>query len=197
MGTPHEDLLKLYDAQRSNPKLFHDRLDANFLDHLVGERNELVGAHVNLFPRATAVDPQGEHEAPGVDPLDGDINRPEFKDFAELDDRKINIACIVEHNPSKQSLKKFGVDEQREVIFHFPFVLLQEKGLVNDGLRFRGLIIGDLVEWDSSWYYILSVHRGHYLGQSDHFFVTSGTANRYRLDALRQVANNNLKEQDP
>jgi len=193
MSEPHTDLLAKYEALRGQPKLFHHPLDGDNLDRFVRERCDLLGAHVNLIPRSTQRNPRGKLENPGVDSLDGDVINPEFLDFKDLDERKLNIACLVVHQPTKQLLKKYGVDEMREIIFHFPFSLLKEKGLVND-VKFRGLDIGDLIEWDGTFYIVWNVHRDTYFGESDRFFFTSGMCDRYRHDSIDVRAH---RETDP
>jgi hypothetical protein len=184
---PHQNLIAQFEAMRSQPKIFQDELSGNMLDGIAKERVDIMGAHVNLLIMSSQRNPKGVLESSGVDELDGDILDPEFMDSpAELDHRKIDLPCLIEHTPTKQMLKKFGIDELREVIFHFPFATLKEKGLVTER-RFRGIDIGDLIEWDGTFYVTLNVHRGTYFGQSDRFFFTSSFTNRYRLDSSVKV----------
>jgi hypothetical protein len=196
MSEPHADVLAKLEAIRGQPRTFHDRLDGEYLDLLVQERADVLGAMVNLIPRSTQRNPRGSLESPGVDGLDGDVIDPEFLDFEGNDQRKLNFSCIVEHNPSKQMLKKFGIDELREVVFHFSLKALRDAGLVTEA-KFRGVDLGDLVEWDGTWYIAHNVHRNSYFGQSDRFLTVSAFCDRYRLNTIDETSKNNVLEADP
>jgi hypothetical protein len=187
MSEPHESLLAQFEARRGQPKLFHGPTDGALLDKFVSEHMRLMGGHVNLIPHSTERNPQGELQTPGVDELDGDIPNPEFLDFDRLNTLKLDMPCLIEHEPSKQLHTRFGVDEQRQILFYFSFADLKAKGLVTP-VRFRGIALYDLIEYDGTFYVVWSVHRSSYFGQSDKFLHTAAFCDRYRLDAIGKEA---------
>lgn len=184
MGTPEQDLIVEFETRRRTTEratLFQTDRDFRAQDRWVREQVEKLGAPVHLLPTSTQRDPQGFLQSAGVDPLDGDILNPEFFTGPEVDERQFDIRVIVEHEPSKQMLMKYGIDEQREVGFHFVKSILVEKELVTER-RFRGLDIGDLVFWDGTWYILQNVHRDHYFGQTVNNYFVVGFASRYTHD---------------
>jgi hypothetical protein len=189
MGKPKPgNILEQLEASRREGNLFQGDRDFEGQDRWVREHAEKTGAKIHFFPSSTVRNPKtppdgsSRGESAGVDPLYGDILDPEFFDNPELrDDVKKNLACLIEHHPSKQLLKKYGIDEEREVIFHIPFTLLREKGLVTPR-AFRGVDLGDLVLWDGTWYMVYNAHRGSYQGQRINHFYTAAICNRYRLN---------------
>lgn len=179
---PEQSFLELFEKSRSEGNLFQSSIDYALQSRIVREQVEKLGAAVHLMVTSTMRNPQGPTQSAGVDSLYGDILDPEF--FADSpDQRQFNIRVLVEHHPSKQLLKKYGIDEEREVLFHFPFEALEERGLVTEE-RFRGVDIGDLVMWDGSWYIAVSVHREAYFGQTVSHFFTSISCKRYRHNSV-------------
>jgi hypothetical protein len=68
----------------------------------------------------------------------------------------VDIKAQIEQNPSRQTLRKFGLIQPREIIFSFSTLLLDDAGLLEDSSTF---LIGDLVQWDGDTYEILEQHR--------------------------------------
>lgn len=185
MGIPEQgDILKLFEETREEGNLFQSSIDFAAQQSWVEEQVRVLGAAVHLFITATQRSPQGPRESAGVDPLYGDILDPEFfNEPADKDQRQFNLRALVEHHPTKQMLKRYGIDEEREVIFHFPFTVLESLGLVTEK-RFRGIDPGDLVMWDGTWYITLSTHREAYFGQTISNYFTSTTCKRYRHNSV-------------
>lgn len=188
MSEPNYPILNRYEEVRTEGNLFQTEKDFQAQRLWIEEQVEKLGAAVHLFVTSTRRAEGGQNQEPfasgGVDPLYGDILDPEFfENPKDKDKRQINIRCIAEHAPSKQRLKKYGIEEEREAVFHFPFHVLKDKGLVTE-FRFRGIDIGDLIEWDGSWYIILSTHRNSYFGQTTSNYFIAATANRYRPNAV-------------
>jgi hypothetical protein len=188
-------LLKQFEASRAEGNLFQSKLDFASQSRWVEEQVRRMGASVHLMVTSTQRAPQGPKQSAGVDPLYGDILDPEFFTDEGRDERQFNLHALVEHHPSKQVLKRYGIEEEREVMFHVPFSVLEEKGLVTD-LRFRGIDIGDLFLWDGSWYISLSVHREAYFGQTVSNYFTTATCKRYRHNSVptNDVADNEREE---
>jgi hypothetical protein len=189
-GKPNTRLNELFEEARTIEEvgtLLQGDGDFFFLQSRVLERIQLLGAVVHYIPVSTERDPRdgiGPKQSAGVDPLDGDILDPGFFDNPELEDqRKFNMRCLMEHEPSKQNLKRYGVDEERDITFHIPVVTLETEGLVSKW-RVNGADIGDLVFWDKTWYIIQNVHRGSYFGQRDLPFLIACMANRYRHNSV-------------
>lgn len=188
MAIPEEgDLLRQFEDTRRKGEgmlLFQGDRDFKAQDRWVRESVQKEGAPIHLLPVSTERDPQGPLQSAGVDPLDGDILNPEFLAYPPgKDQRKFNIRVIVEHQPSKQELTKYGIDEQREVGFHFVRSILDDLSLVEaNSRRHRGIDIGDLVFWDGTWYILQNVHRDHYFGQTVNPYFVVGFASRYQLD---------------
>jgi hypothetical protein len=179
------DILKRWEASRDKTGLFQSDRDFDAQNRWVKEQVEKLGAAVHLFVTSTVRGlGDGPGESAGVDPLYGDILDPEwFADGGEDDKQKFNIRCLVEHSPSKQKLKRYGIEEVRDVIFYFPFEKLEEEGLVTQ-VRHRGVDIGDIIEWDSTLYIVLSSHRESYFGQTVSNYFTSATCKRYIHNAV-------------
>lgn len=198
MAIPEQDgILAQFEKSRLEGNLFQSTRDFDAQGRWVGEQVEKLGAAVHLMVTSTQREPQGNLESAGVDPLYGDILNPEFLSDKPEDQRKFNLRCLVEHHPSKQTLKRYGIDEEREVIFHFVFETLKALGLVTSR-RFRGVDIGDLVFWDGTWYLVLSTHREAYFGQTVSTYFTSTTCKRYRHDSvpIDDVADNEREEDE-
>lgn len=177
MAEVHEDLLASFEASRKEPKRFQGQRDRDSRDRFIKDYVK-NGAPVQLILRANQIrQVDGAHG--GVDPLDGDLLDVSYIEQAV----HYNFNAIVEHEPSRQLLTKFQIDEQREVIFNFPRVLLEEQGLVGQPLRWRGVAIGDVVEWDGTFYLVKNVHRRYYHGQTTHWYWTSAFCDRYRHTA--------------
>jgi hypothetical protein len=184
MAIPEQgSILAQFEASRTEGNLFQSKKDFDAQLQWVEEQVEKLGAAVHLMVTSTQRAPQGNLESAGVDPLYGDILNPEFLTGTPEDQRQFNLRCIVEHHPSKQTLKRYGIDEEREVIFHFVFSKLEKVGLVTEK-RFRGIDIGDLVFWDGTWYLVLSTHREAFFGQTVSQYFTSTTCKRYRHDSV-------------
>jgi len=179
------DILKRWEEGRKKDNLFQSSRDFDAQNRWVQEQVEKLGAAVHLFVTSTQRGlADGPMESAGVDPLYGDILDPEwFADGSPRDKQKFNIRCLIEHTPSKQSLKRYGIEETRDVIFFFPFEKLSSEGLVTPQ-RFRGVDIGDLIEWDGTMYIVLNVHRESYFGQTVSNYFTSAACMRYQHNAV-------------
>jgi hypothetical protein len=158
MTTPHESILDAFEAQRAEDNLFQSRQDRNQAAAFVQEQIDLLGAAVHLLPRSTRRRPQGALEGAGVHPIDADLLDPQFVDS----ERVLNLRAVIEHSPSQQLLTKYGVDEKRESIFHFSFDRLQALGLVDEVERHRGIMVGDFILWDRTWYVAKQAKRSAY-----------------------------------
>ena len=185
-GKPDTRLNELFEEARTLEEfntLLQGDCDFCFLQERVEEKIRLLGAVIHYVPVSSERNPKegiGPKQSAGVDPLDGDILDPGFFDNPEAEDqRKFNMRVLLEHAPSKQNLKLYGVDEERELTIHIPVSTLKDEGLTSKW-RVNGADIGDLVFWDSSWYVIQNVHRGSYFGQRDLPFLVACFANRYR-----------------
>jgi len=188
MTIPKQSLASMFEDERSKVESeetrFQSDRDFNFLKKIVDEQSKLIGGTIDFFPVSTERNPQGDkNHSFGVDPLDGDILNPEFN--VEEDNLKsaIKMRCLIEHEPPKQMLKKYGVDEQREIVFYIPLSILEEVGLVDDW-RINGADIGDLIVWEGSWYQAWNVYRDHYFGQRSKSFYIACFCDRYRHDAV-------------
>lgn len=188
MSIPNQSDSKILEEQRlkeeKDKTLFQGDVDFSFLSGLSEEQSERIGATIHLIPVSTERDPQGEFQSAGVDSLDGDILDPEFFGNPDTKDNRIlNFRCLIEHEPPKQMLKKYGVDEQREIVFFLPFPILKQKGIVSEWRPF-GVDIGDLIVWDGTWYQAWNVHRDHYFGQRDKSHYIATFCNRYRHNSV-------------
>jgi hypothetical protein len=182
MPIPQKSVLQQFTERQSEESLlFQGSRDFAGQNKWILDMVQKMGAPVYLFSRSTQRDPVGPAQSAGIDPLYGDILDPEYTLPSVKD--KAPLRALIQHNPSKQMLRKFGVEEVREVVFWFPKVLLEEAGLITER-RFRGIDIGDLLVWDGTWYIAESVHRDHYLGQSSQFFFSVAFANRYSHNAI-------------
>lgn len=168
------------ESARTEGGLWQSDRDFSAQERWVVEGCVKRGAKIQYLPSVTVRRAQGNDplsSGQGIDPLYGDILDPQWLKELERKD----LPCFVEHQPSKQKLKKYSIDEQKEVIFHIPFCLLKKEGLVTRK-RFRGADIGDLVVWDGSWYIVDAAHRGSYFGQRINHYYTAAICNRYRLN---------------
>lgn len=68
----------------------------------------------------------------------------------------ILIRARVEHNPSKQRLMRWGIEESRDIIVSFSSVLLDDLGILEKTSNF---LIGDIVRFDDDLYEIRDQHR--------------------------------------
>jgi len=178
MMIPEQRIIDILESRRKKAThLFQSEGDYDAQNMWVREYVDQAGANLSVYLNITARDPQ-PGESGGVHPLYGDIRDPAIESLTKKDFR-----AIVDHKVSAQKLKKYGIDEEREVVFWFPFSSLQEAGVITP-VRFRGLAIGDLVFWDSTWYIAENVHRDHYQGQTDRFFFVGAFCNRYRHDSI-------------
>lgn len=186
MSKPTTSLAKMLEAERADKErttLFQSDRDFKFLNKKALEQSEKVGATVHFIPVSSELDPKGEFESAGVDELYGDILDPEFQGNPDgKDQRRLNIRCIIEHEPPKQLLKRYGIDEQREVVFYVPFEEFVREGVVSKW-RPHGADIGDLFIWDGTWYQAWNVYRDHYFGQRAKAHFIACFANRYRHNA--------------
>jgi len=176
MTDVHQDILIEFEARRAraNPQLFQGMRDQDRQDAFVKEFVLRQGAAVILAPRVNRLHPEGENIFAGVDPIDVDRLDIEYIDGM----LQVNVRALIEHEPSRQLLTKYGVEEERDVVFYVPFSELNRLGLVNDD-RFRGLILGDLFEWDGTWYIVREAHRTSYHGLTDRYHLTAGFCTRY------------------
>lgn len=92
----------------------------------------------------------------------------------------ISIKCLPDHQPSKKTLTKFGIDQSRSVLFKVPTLLLADAGyLLNDDTW----MIGDLIKWGGDYYEILDqikVNDGYWATTNVPFYIVLG-ANYYRM----------------
>lgn len=186
MPHPEKSILQQYQEDLADDALFQSRTDFDAQNEWVREQVELLGAEVKLIQTSTERAPaDGPGESAGVDPLYGDIIDPEWFEPTEEEkaQKKYDFRVIVEHEPSKQLLKKYGISEERDCIFHFPFEALRDRGLVSQK-RFRGVAIGDLVLWDETWYIVLTTHRQAYFGQTTSHYFTTVMCMRYRPNSV-------------
>ena len=185
-GRPFSSVTKQWEAARKRKEqetfLQGDR-DFAFLQDRTEEFIDLLGAVIHFVPVSTEVNPVagvGPKQSAGVDPLDGDILDPGFFDNPDAEDQRLfNMKALLEHEPSKQMLKKYGVDEERDIIVHIPVDTLREQGLTSEW-RPNGADIGDLVFWDNTWWQLSNVHRGSYFGQRNLPHLIACAAVRYR-----------------
>ena len=188
MTKPTTSLAKQLEEERlANEETFlqTDR-DFSFKDGLVVERQELIGGVIHVIPVSTERNPVqgiGPFQTAGVDDLYGDILDPQFTDGNPEDQRKLNCRGYIQHEPSKQLLTLYGIDEQREIAFYIARTTLTEVGLVSEW-RFHGTDIGDLFVWDGTWYQAQNVHRAKYFGQRDLAHYTASFCNRFRHNAV-------------
>lgn len=187
--TPDQEILAAFEAQRAEASfLFVDKQDCDFLDGLIQERNAAQMASVFLIPRLSQRDAQAEQGDVNVGaPINiyGDTIDP-IVNIGKLDHNNKNahqVRAFAQHEPSKQSLRKYGIEEEREVVFWFPRVSLEALGLTTPRC-FRGVEIGDFVVWDNTWYITDNAHRDHYFGQSDRFFFTGAFCTRYHHNSV-------------
>jgi hypothetical protein len=189
-GRPFTTVLKQWEAARKRGEeetFLQGNRDFSFLQNRTEEFVDLLGSPVHFVPVSTERDPRagvGPKQSAGVDPLDGDILDPGFFDNPDLEDQRLfNMKSLVEHEPSKQNLKRYGVDEERDVIFHIPISTFEVKELVSEW-RVNGADLGDLIVWDGTWYQIQNVHRGSYFGSRDLPHLIACAANRYRHNSV-------------
>lgn len=186
MPRPEKSILQQFEESRNEGNIFQTQRDIDAQNRWIKEQVESLGAEVVLALTSTVRGPgDGPGESAGVDPLYGDILDPQwFERTAEEEaQRKYNMRCLLDHAPSKQLLKRYGIEETRDVIFHFPFERLEEKGMVTKD-RFRGIDIGDFVVWDGSWYIALSTHRESYHGNTVSHYFTSISCKRYAPNSV-------------
>lgn len=83
---------------------------------------------------------------------------PLYRDSADKDrwDDPKTLPILVLHDPSKQRLEKYGIDEQRDLMLWYCVPVLDEVGLTPKTMT---EMIGSLVEFDSDLYEIQSQHR--------------------------------------
>lgn len=181
MGRPRPgNILQQLEAVRTEGGLHQTDRDFEAQKRWVVEGCQKRGGKIQYLPsvtvrRAQADDPLSSGQ--GVDPLYGDILDPQFLESLN----RLDMPCYIEHNPSEQRLKKYSISEHKEVIFHIPFSLLEEAGLVT-ARRFRGVDIGDLIVWDGSWYIVDAAHRGSFFGQRISHYFTAAICRRYHLN---------------
>lgn len=185
-GRPFTSVLKQWESARrakDSEKFLQGDRDFDFLQNRTEEFVDLYGAAVHIVPVSTEVNPVegvGPKQSAGVDPLDGDILDPGFFDNPDLEDQRMfNMSALLEHEPSKKLLKRYGVDEERDVLFHIPVSVLEEKELVSEW-RVNGLDLGDLIVWDGTWYIAENVHRGSYFGNRNLPHLIVAACVRYR-----------------
>jgi hypothetical protein len=85
-----------------------------------------------------------DREATYVDDLYHDSTVKKFK-------TPVTILSFVEHNPSKKLLTRYGMDEQRDVVFNIPVSFLVQAGIV---LQSDTYLIGSLIKWGGDNYEI-------------------------------------------
>lgn len=87
----------------------------------------------------------------------------------------VEIPAFVKINPSKQELKKYGIDETKEVLLLLSTIVLEEQGLTDGSLR-----IGDKVVWDGVEYEIMTFHREEPWANTNVYFHVACTLQRFR-----------------
>lgn len=92
----------------------------------------------------------------------------------------IEMYSFVDFEPSRQELKKYGIDESREVMVTFATALLEEKALLGSGSQY---MIGWVIEFDDDYYEVLSQHRGKegFWANTNIPFHVIVTCQRYRF----------------
>jgi hypothetical protein len=97
-----------------------------------------------------------ERHFPFVDLIRLDRNETIVDDlYVEATNRRfldpVRIHALVLHKPSKKLLGKYGMDQSRDVMFHFTTLDLSELGFLENRDDF---LIGDLVDWGGDIYEI-------------------------------------------
>jgi hypothetical protein len=91
-----------------------------------------------------------DREATNVDPLYQEAANP------RLEAKSYSLPAHVEINPSVQRLRRFGVEEARDLVVSFSTVLLDDLGLLDLSTSF---LIGSRVQFDADQYELLTQHR--------------------------------------
>lgn len=89
---------------------------------------------------------------------------------------QLRIPAEVENPPSAQSLKKIGIDEERQIVIRFSTFILDELGV--------DVRPGDRITYDSHRYEVMSFHRLDYWYNSGVPFHLYVTCDRYREERL-------------
>jgi hypothetical protein len=186
MPQPEQSLNAQFESKRLEDEknlLFQADRDFEFLTALSVEQSRRIGGIINFVPVSTERKPRGDFQTAGVDTLDGDVLTPQFIGTPPDGQNMISLHCIIQHEPEKQLLKKYGIDEQRDIVFFIPFREFEEKGLISDWRPF-GADIGDLIFWDGSWYQAWEAKRDSYFGQRDRVHFMACFCDRYRHNSV-------------
>ena len=128
-------------------------------------------------------------ESPLIDTVHDEAEEGKKK-FAD----PVLVKAFMKFNPESPLLKKYGIDEQRDVFMHIATPHLVDLGLAQESTDpYPGdnvpptikliLGIGDRFTFDENTYDIMSVQRTVYWGNSGYPLWVVCTANRYRLYA--------------
>jgi len=126
-------------------------------------------------------------ESPVIDTV-----HDEAEEGKKLFDTAIGVRAFVKFNPETPLLKKYGIDEQRDVFLHIATPHLIDVGLAVESSDLYPLDnipptikliagIGDRFTFDETTYEILSVQRTVYWANSNFPMWVICTGNRYRL----------------
>jgi hypothetical protein len=103
--------------------------------------------------------------------------------YVEATDRRFldpfEVFCYVEHEPSKKMLIKYGMEQMRQVLFHFTTLHLDDLGILENNDTF---LIGDVVRWGSDSYEVKQQQRdteSYWANTNIPFYIVCG-ADYYR-----------------
>lgn len=86
----------------------------------------------------------------------------------------VELRGYVDHKPSKKTLGKYGMDQERHVLFLVPTHKLSELGILEANDTF---LIGDLVMWGGDAYEILNQNKdteGYWANTNIPFYIAIG-----------------------
>lgn len=107
-----------------------------------------------------------------VDGLYNETSDPRFHD-PEM------VFCYVDHEPTKKSLIKYGLDQTRDVMFQIATLHLDDLGILENNDTF---LIGDLIHWGDDFYEIKDQSRdteSYWINTNIPFYLVLG-ADLYR-----------------
>jgi len=123
-----------------------------------------------------------------------DTVHDEAEEGKKVFDLPIGVRAFVKFNPETPLLKRYGIDEQRDVFLHIATPHLVDMGLIIEATdeypqdnippTLKLIMgIGDRFTFDENTYDILSVQRTVYWANSGYPLWVVCTANRYRIYA--------------
>jgi hypothetical protein len=105
-----------------------------------------------------------------------DVDPIYYEDRSKTFQPAVQIHAQVNADPPQQLQKKFGLDEERDVVFIMCSFLMEEQ----DVLPFPG----DLIDFDGHNYEVQAFHRRDYWFNTNIPFYVSIECNRYREERL-------------